>query len=143
MSLRNKRILISAGPTWVPIDSVRVLGNTASGETGILLADKLAGEGARVTLILGPSGMLPANKKVKVIRFHFFAELKKAIFRQLKAGRFDAFVHSAAVSDYLPEKIFPGKVGSGLKKWNIVLKPAPKLIDLVKKNSTRSFSGRI
>ena len=55
--LKNKKVLITAGPTWVPIDNVRVISNTATGETGILLSEKLKNLGAKVTLLLGPTNL--------------------------------------------------------------------------------------
>ena len=64
MSLKNKRILITAGPTWVAIDSVRVISNIATGETGILLAKRLSLQGAKVTLALGPSCCAYASGKI-------------------------------------------------------------------------------
>ncbi len=54
MSLNGKRILITAGPTWVPIDNVRVISNIATGTTGVLLAWQTSAQGAKVTLVLGP-----------------------------------------------------------------------------------------
>ncbi|MFA5156051.1 MAG: phosphopantothenoylcysteine decarboxylase [Candidatus Omnitrophota bacterium] len=133
MSLKKRRILITAGPTWAAIDRIRVISNTATGETGFLLADKLATQGLNVTLVIGPAGGRIKSTKFKVIPFIFFNELKEIILRELKTGTYGVVVHSAAVSDYLPEKIFSGKVKSGLKNWKIAFKPAPKLIDAIKK----------
>ena len=50
MKLKNKRVLITAGPTWVKIDKVRVISNTASGKTGLLFADAFKRLGSKVTL---------------------------------------------------------------------------------------------
>ncbi len=133
MGLNNKKILITAGPTQAPIDKVRVITNIATGGTGILLAQRLADLSARVTLLLGTAEPCCLNKNIRVIRFNFFDELKDRISRELRAKKYDAVIHSAAVSDYLPKKIFYGKVKSGLKNWKVVLKPAPKLIDLIRK----------
>lgn len=151
MSLKNKRILITAGPTRVLIDKVRVITNIATGETGILLAQKLVNLSAKITLLLGPvescclnkprpfykertlTGKKGRGKNIRVIRFNFFDELKNKITRELRTKKYDAVIHSAAVSDYLPKKIFHGKVKSGLKNWKVVFKPAPKLIDLIRK----------
>lgn len=116
----------------MPIDRVRVISNTATAKTGILIAEKLARRGAEVTLILGSVNLLKINKKIKVIRFIFFNELKNTVLRELKAGKFDAFIHSAAVSDYRPLKSYTRKVKSGLKSWKLVLVPAEKIIDSVK-----------
>lgn len=133
MALKNKMILITAGPTWVPLDSVRVISNVATGETGILLADKLQKLGAKVTLLLGPVGTCYPNKKIKLINFRFFDELKYIIKEELSAKKYDIVIHSAAVADYRPQISFKKKVESGIKQWKINLTPTPKLIDLIKK----------
>jgi len=133
MKLKGKRILITAGPTWVAIDSVRVISNIASGETGILLAEKLQQSGARVTLLLGPVSACCLNKKLKLVRYRFFQELKEKLIRELKTSKYDAVIHSAAVSDYQPLNLYPGKVKSDLKNWKLSLKPTEKIINLIKK----------
>lgn len=139
MSLKNKRILITAGPTWVPIDNVRVISNIATGETGILLAKNLQNLGAKVTLLLGPTETCCLNKGIKLIRFKFFEELRNIIIKELKSKQYDIVIHSAAVSDYRPQVIFRSKVKSGLKYWKINLVPTPKIIDLIKKIDSSLF----
>ena len=131
--LAQKRILITAGPTWVPIDTVRVISNIATGETGILLAEKLQAQGAKVTLLLGPVESCCLNKKIKVLRFKFFDELRRIMVRELKAKKYDIVIHSAAVSDYRPLKAYSLKVKSSLHGWALKLVPTEKIIDLVKK----------
>lgn len=156
--IKNKRILITAGPTWVSIDSVRVISNIATGETGILLAEKLQNLGARVTLLLGPvpnvvfSGSVSSgsrrdteaktrfgietyclNKKIKLLHFRFFHELKDKIIQELKYKKYDIVIHSAAVSDYKPAKVYPGKIKSGIKNLRLSLVPTDKIIDLLKR----------
>jgi phosphopantothenoylcysteine decarboxylase/phosphopantothenate--cysteine ligase len=133
MSLENKRILITAGPTWVPIDSVRVISNIATGTTGILLAEKLQTQGAKVTLLLGPQEACCLNKRIRLIRFNFFNELKNIISKELKSKKYDVMIHSAAVSDYRPKISYRHKVKSGIKHWKLNLTPTPKIIDLIKK----------
>jgi len=133
MDLKNKHVLITAGPTWVPIDRVRVLSNIASGETGIALSKKLAGLGAKVTLILGPVGRYRPMKKIRILHFKFLDELRNLLFSEIKTKRYDIVIHSAAVSDYKPSKVFAGKIKSNLRHWKISLVPASKLIDCIKK----------
>ena len=135
MSLENKRILITAGPTWVPIDAVRVISNTATGETGILLADKLQRLGARVTLLLGPVAACCLDRRIRLVRFKFFDELKSALLKELASHKYDAVIHAAAVSDYMPEGAFRKKIGSDKKRLDLKLWPTPKLIDAIKKIS--------
>src|SRR5436305_15182874 len=54
VSLQGKHILVTAGPTWEPIDPVRVIANRSSGRQGFAIAAAAAEAGARVTLIAGP-----------------------------------------------------------------------------------------
>ncbi len=130
--LNDRRILITAGPTWVPIDSVRVISNTATGLTGILLASEAIRRGAKVTLLLGPGNDCCLDKAIKVIRFKFFEELKNILAKELRK-KYDILIHSAAVSDYRLKKISKRKISSQLKNLSLKLSPTPKLIDAVKK----------
>ncbi len=133
MELKNKEVLITGGSTWAAIDSVRVIGNNATGETAILLAEQLSRLGAKPTLLLGPG---QANNKlsnnIKLKRYVFFDELKNLLAAELRTKKYDLMIHSAAVSDYLPKTKFKGKIGSCKKFLNLKLTPAPKLINLIK-----------
>jgi phosphopantothenoylcysteine decarboxylase/phosphopantothenate--cysteine ligase len=133
LGLKNKRVLITAGPTWVPIDRVRVISNIATGQTGIFLAKELQKLGAKVTLLLGPVEAYGLDKNIKLIRFKFFDELKGLIKKELKSKKYDIFIHSAAVSDYRSSKIYPEKLKSGIKNLKLSLLPTEKLIDSIKK----------
>lgn len=132
-SLKNKKILITAGPTWVPIDSIRVISNIATGETGVLLAQGLVSLGAKVTLLLGPVECCCLNRKIKLIRFRFFDDLKNKIKQELASKKYDIVIHSAAVSDYRLKKSFSGKIKSAKKIWRLSLVPTAKIIDLIKR----------
>lgn len=127
-NLKNKKILITAGPTWVPVDSVRVISNIATGETGILLAKEANKSGARVTLLLGPVGAVSLAKKINLIRFKYFNELRKLVREKLKSEKFDFIIHSAAVSDFRPKRLNSGKIDSS-KRHSLKLVPLPKIID--------------
>jgi phosphopantothenoylcysteine decarboxylase/phosphopantothenate--cysteine ligase len=83
----NKRILITAGPTWVPIDSVRVISNIATGETGILLAQEAVRRGFGVTLLLGPCDCCCIGQGFKVVRFRFFDELRQRLKEELSSKK--------------------------------------------------------
>ncbi len=133
MAIKNKKILITAGPTWVAIDSARVISNIASAETGILLAEKLKRRGAKVTLLLGPAERRCLNKGIRTLRFRFFDELKNTLLKELKSRRYDAVIHSAAVSDYRPLLAYKQKISSHKKNWRLNLIQTPKLIDAIKK----------
>ncbi|MFH0739113.1 MAG: phosphopantothenoylcysteine decarboxylase [Candidatus Omnitrophota bacterium] len=137
MNFKNKRILITAGPTWVPIDKVRVISNIASGQTGILLAQELARNGARVSLFLGPVSACCLHESVRLVRFTFFEELRSKIIRELKNRSYDYIIHSAAVSDFKPRKEARGKLSSK-GRLRLDLKPLPKIIDCIREYSSRA-----
>ncbi len=133
MDLKNKKILITAGPTWVPMDNVRVISNIATGETGVLLAHDFIKQGANVTLVLGPVANNCISKKIRVVSFRFFDELRRIIKKEITAGKYDVVIHTAAVSDYEPAIRCDKKIKSGINGLKIVLKPTPKIIDCIKK----------
>jgi len=136
----NKRILITAGPTWVAIDKARVISNIASGETGFLLADKFKKIGAKVTLLLGPGSFFGSKKGIRILRFKYFSELEQLLKSELKKHRYKAVIHTAAVSDYQPKKVNRNKISSHLKKLRIDLFPTKKLINGLKNYNSSLFT---
>ncbi len=131
--LKDKRILITAGPTWVVLDKIRIISNIATGETGFILAKVFRKLGAKVTLLLGPGTFFNAERKIKVLRFKYFNELEIILKKELRGIKYSAVIHTAAVADYRPDKIIRGKVSSGLGSWKITLKPTKKLVNSLKK----------
>ncbi len=131
--LKNKKTLITAGPTWVPIDNVRVISNVSSGELGLLLADNAAKFGSDVDLFLGPVARpVELGKKVKVTRFTYFNELLNGVVGAVRRKKYDVILHCAAVSDYLADRV-KGKISSDNKELLLRLRRAPKIIDLIRK----------
>lgn len=124
-------VLITAGSTWAKIDQVRVLTNRFSGKTGLYLANKLAEKGHQVTLIINPHSTGKINN-LKTFSFHYFQEFKNRLKTILKNNKFDAIIHMAAVSDYLPKVSRQGKISSGKKGLTITLAPAPKIIKQIR-----------
>ena len=137
-NLKGKRILITAGPTWVSIDRVRVISNIATGRTGIMLAKKCAALGSRVTLLLGPVGDCTMPRSVKLIRFTFFDDLKEKIEQELALGRYDIIIHSAAVADFKPTHVYRGKIDSG-RQLCVRLAPLPKIIEGIRNSCPESI----
>lgn len=135
---KSRKVLITSGPTWVSVDKVRVISNTASGRTGIILANEFARKGWRVTLLLGPAETSGLSKKVTLKRFSFFDELVILLKRELSNG-YDAIIQAAAVSDFKPVSAPGKKISSRLKKLQLVLKPAPKIINRLRNASPGSF----
>lgn len=136
--LKNKKMLITAGPTWVPIDSVRVISNISTGEMGLLLAKKAADNGAIVDLCLGPIGSFNLDKKIHVFRFTYFSELFAFIKRGLKKKKYDVILHAAAVSDYLTH-IKRGKISSKKNSLVLKLKRAPKIIKVIRQLNSKAY----
>lgn len=129
--LKNKKVLITAGPTIEYIDPVRVITNLSSGKTGVLLASELISAGAKVTLVYGLGKEEPPNG-CKTINVSTSNEMYEAVRNELKK-KFDIVIMSAAVSDYTPTNFSKSKIKSDKKSMTIRLKKAPKIIDLVKK----------
>jgi phosphopantothenoylcysteine decarboxylase / phosphopantothenate---cysteine ligase len=104
--LSGRRILVTAGPTYEPIDSVRFLGNRSTGRMGFAVASEAAARGAEVTVVAGPTSE-PEPAGVRVIRVTTAEEM-----RQVVLARFDdvdAVVKAAAVSDFRPDRETAGK----------------------------------
>ena len=130
--LKNKRVLITSGPTSVPIDDMRVITNRSTGEMGRLLAAACLKRGAKVTLLEGAvTTGLPLPRGVRQRKFYFFSELEKSLKLEL-GKRPDIVIHAAAVSDFALPRIFKGKLGSG-DKVKLDLVPTKKLVKAIKK----------
>ena len=137
----NKKIkvLVTAGPTWVRIDRVRVLTNIFTGKTGFLIAKAFRDKGFRVTLLLGPSVFCPQDKKINIIRFKYFEELRNLIVRELKDKDYKAVIHSAAVSDFKPRRVYKGKIRSSRAELALKLRPTPKIIKDIRRERRDIF----
>jgi len=129
--LKNKKILMTAGPTIEYIDPVRVITNQSSGKTGVLLASQLISAGSKVTFVYGP-GIEKPPKGAKVIRVSTSKEMLDVVKKEMKT-KFDVVIMAAATADYLPENPSKKKIKSTQNKIKISLKKAPKIIDQIKK----------
>ncbi|HJY63048.1 MAG TPA: bifunctional phosphopantothenoylcysteine decarboxylase/phosphopantothenate--cysteine ligase CoaBC [Ignavibacteria bacterium] len=104
---KDKKVLITAGPTYEPIDDVRYIGNYSTGKMGFSLAKAAMQRGAEVTLISGHS-MLQTPRNVNRIDIKTAEEMFNAVKNNLNG--IDYFIMSAAVADYKPEKKIKGKI---------------------------------
>lgn len=129
--LKNKKVLITAGPTIEQIDPIRAITNQSSGKTGVSLASELISAGAKVTFIYGP-GNEKAPKGAKIINVVSSKEMHSAVKLELKK-KFDIVIMAAAVADYVPTIQNKNKIKSSKSSMNISLKKAPKIIDQIKK----------
>ena len=94
--LHGRHVLVTAGPTWEPIDPVRYIANRSSGKQGFAIAAMAASAGARVTLIAGPVG-LPTPLGVDRVDVETADEMADAVRRALPA---DCAFMVAAVADW-------------------------------------------
>ena len=106
-SLDGLRVLVSAGGTREPIDSVRYLGNRSSGRMGLALAEEAARRGAEVTL-LAANVALPAPAGVSVVEVATAAELMEAASDAF--DRTDVLLMAAAVADFRPAEALDDKI---------------------------------
>jgi len=104
--LAGKRILITAGPTFEPIDPVRGLTNLSSGKMGYAVAQAAAEAGAEVCLVSGPTCLAPPAG-VRRIDVQSAAEMRDAVLRELPS---DVFIAVAAVADYRVEAVAAQKI---------------------------------
>ena len=105
-SLAGRRVLVSAGPTYEDIDPVRFIGNRSSGKMGFAIAAAAAHAGAETVLVAGPV-RLPTPPGIHRIDVRSAAQLREAVLAALPA---DAYVSAAAVADWTPREIAPGKL---------------------------------
>jgi phosphopantothenoylcysteine decarboxylase/phosphopantothenate--cysteine ligase len=106
--LKGKTILVTAGPTYEPIDPVRFIGNRSTGKMGVSIAEALADRGAEVLLVLGPSKLTPKNKNVKLFRVETAQEMYDVCVSNFE--KCDAAILSAAVADYRPAEVALQKI---------------------------------
>jgi phosphopantothenoylcysteine decarboxylase/phosphopantothenate--cysteine ligase len=126
--LRGLAVVVTAGPTQEPVDAVRFIGNRSSGKMGVALAAAAAARGAAVTLVAGPGTPLVGGPGVRRIDIRTAAELELAL-GDLAPGA-DVVVMAAAVADFRPRAIAPGKLSrrDGGGDLALTLAPVPDLL---------------
>ena len=134
--LVGERLLVTAGPNHEPIDPVRYISNRSSGKMGYALARAGLRRGATVTLVSGPTSLVPPLG-VRLIRVTTAAEMRKAVLKEFDSAT--AVIMAAAVADYRPEKFADKKIKRGEKPIQLKLRPNP---DILKELGTRK-NGRI
>ena len=121
---RALRILISAGPTREPLDSVRFISNYSTGYLGGQLATEALARGHRVVVVSGPtSEAMPPG--VRVIHVERTKEMQRAMRQE--APRADAIIMAAAVADFQPARRLTTKTPRRAR-WHLELKPTPDIV---------------
>ena len=119
-ALAGKHVLVSAGGTREPLDSVRFLGNRSSGRMGVAVAAEAQRRGAEVTL-LAANLAVPPPPGVEVVETPTAADLAREATG--RAGSADVVVMAAAVSDYRPAEAVAGKRPKDDEPWSVTLEP--------------------
>ena len=105
--LKDKKILITAGPTYEKIDPVRFIGNYSSGKMGFALAEECSRRGAKVVLVAGPVS-LTCSESIQRVNVESCKEMYEAAVGEF--SNCDAAILCAAVADFRPETIVEQKI---------------------------------
>lgn len=123
---RGRRVVVTAGPTWEPLDEVRFLGNRSSGRMGFAIAAAAWRRGAEVTLICGPTQIDPPPELEDVRRVETAEEMGTAL--QAAVGGAAALFMVAAVADFRPAVRERGKIRRASGKKSIPIEACPDLL---------------
>tara|TARA_B100000941_G_scaffold195336_1_gene141552 strand:- start:1823 stop:3004 length:1182 start_codon:yes stop_codon:yes gene_type:complete len=129
--LKNKKILISAGPTRENIDPVRFISNRSSGKMGYAIAEEARNMGANVQLVSGPV-TLENPSEVNVIHVETGQQMHDEMSKHLDS---DIIIMCAAVSDYKVEDIANEKIKSTKSSISLDLHPTTDIIKSLAKNT--------
>jgi phosphopantothenoylcysteine decarboxylase/phosphopantothenate--cysteine ligase len=135
--LKGKHVLITAGPTYEPIDPVRFIGNHSSGKMGAAIAEEMHMRGADVTLVLGPSD-IKVKGSIKVIKVKSASEMFNACEKIFPTS--DIAVMSAAVADYTPVTTAEEKIKKTENDFAVQL---TKTKDILKHLGSTKTNGQI
>ena len=108
LPLKNKKVLITAGPTLEPIDPVRFISNHSSGKMGYRLAEEAKRLGASVCLISGPSNETLNENSIDLVSVRTSNEMEKAVISRYQNS--DIVIMAAAISDYTPKSYSDKKI---------------------------------
>ncbi len=123
--LKGKRVLVSAGGTREPIDTVRFVGNRSSGRMGVALAAEARRRGAHVTL-LGANLAVPAPPDVELVETSTAADLEREALA--RGAGVDVVVMAAAIADYRPALALAGKRPKDTAAWTVELQPTTDVL---------------
>lgn len=134
--MAGKKIVLTAGPTFEPIDPVRGITNRSSGKMGYSLAQAALEGGAEVTLISGPVA-LEAPYGARVVPVTTAAQMLEAA--QTHAGAADVFIAVAAVADYRAATVSPRKFKKGAKTLELELEPTADILATIASQRNAPF----
>lgn len=136
-SLKNKTLLITAGPTYEAIDPVRFIGNHSSGKMGFSLAEEAAKRGAKVILISGPSALHIQHPNITLKRVTSAKEMYNEVFKHYHLT--DIAIASAAVADYAPKEIATEKIKKKENHLSLELVKTPDILKTMGEQKKNQF----
>lgn len=123
--LAGKIILVTAGPTYEPLDAVRFIGNYSSGKMGFALAEALASSGAQVILVSGPVALKPEHPGIEYRAVHTALEMLDQCLSCFEMT--DGAILSAAVADFRPKSPVGHKIKRKDENLIVELEPNPDI----------------
>ena len=135
--LKGLKTMVSAGPTYEPIDPVRFIGNHSSGLMGFELAETLAQLGAEVTLITGPTHLKTTHAHIHRIDVQTAAQMLDKCLQNSENKQL--VIMAAAVADYTPQKTAEQKIKKSDAEWTI---PVVKTVDILTELGKRKKKGQ-
>lgn len=130
--LNGINALVTAGPTYEPIDPVRFIGNYSSGLMGFEIANKLAQQGALVTLVTGPTHLTTNHSNIQRVNVTTAQQMYDVVIQ--KSNNMHLFVMAAAVADYTPILVANQKIKKSDSDWNITVKKTKDILSEIGKN---------
>lgn len=137
LKLYQKKVLITAGPTYEAIDPVRFIGNHSSGTMGAELALRAARLGAEVTLVMGPSSVPTNHGAILRIDVTSAMQMQELAERHFKDA--DIVICAAAVSDYRPKKFSDKKIKKQNDELSIELVKNPDILKELGKQKKHQY----
>jgi len=139
-SLRNRRVVVTAGPTYEDIDPVRYVGNRSSGRMGFALAAEAHARGAHVTLVAGPTQVEPPAVAT-VVRVRSAADMHEAVMHA--AADADVVIMAAAVADYTPARTTTEKIEKSDAPLTLTLQRTPDILSDLGRSAARRSTPQI
>ena len=138
LPLSNKKVLITAGPTYEAIDPVRFIGNRSSGKMGIALALECANNGAKVKLVLGPSDIVVKHSNISIYKVESANEMLNIVNKNFKSS--DISIFAAAVADYTPKVYLKNKIKKTANNVSLsLIRTTDILSEMALKKSKKQF----
>ena len=131
------KIMITAGPTFEPIDPVRFIGNRSSGRMGFAIAEAAVEQGAIVTLVAGPNH-LSTPEHCNCIDVETALQMHQTVMANI--SKQDIFIATAAVADYRPVNPQSQKIKKSVDELSLSLTPNPDILKDVAALSNPPFT---